>query len=363
MDRPAVRGWIGPVLVAAGLYGALILVAGRADGFAFRHDIHVGSVYVKPSRLLPGQIPEAGVGYDGQFYFVIAQDPFLTDPQTAASLDNSLRYRRLLYPLLAWLLSAGHRVLVPYTLLAVNFLACLGLIGVASRQVVLAGQSQWWAMSLVLFGGVWYGLVMDLTEPTQLFLLALGAASGSATLTLLSALAKETSAAQLLAGGAVAASRRDWAGTARWASALVALVVWSLLVAALVHGPASSTLQGELLNPPGAPFIQVWLDLHAHPARLLLTLPAVTMCLLAIARLAVARDVSAWGAAIYALICLAAGNDTWVIPVGYLRVMAGAVVLVLMSWTVARDRLGATVLVLAGASGVLALGAWVVSSR
>jgi hypothetical protein len=59
-------------------------------------------------------------GYDGQFYYYIAFDPvharFYID-------DPSYRYTRILYPIMARLLAFGRPALIPYTLIAVNWLA------------------------------------------------------------------------------------------------------------------------------------------------------------------------------------------------------------------------------------------------
>ncbi|HEV2952888.1 MAG TPA: hypothetical protein VG015_02210 [Candidatus Dormibacteraeota bacterium] len=339
-------------MVSAAVYGYLVFRIGFGGHFEFLQNIRVGSVFVEPSRLLPGQLPTPGRGYDGQFNFVIAQDPFLTSPDTSHSLDNTLRYRRILYPLLTWMFSLGHRVWVPTTLVAVNLAASIGLVAVLARQAVRMSANPWWSLSVAIYSGVWTGIIGDLTEPTQLFFLALGVAANSAALTLVSALAKETSAVALALGSVRAALGRDWAGLFRWGGATVAMLAWTIAVGRWVEGPHESTVQGHFLQPPGAPFVQLASEL-THPAALVLLLSGITICLLSVLRVTRARDFAGWAAAVYALVCLGAGTDTWSDPEAYFRVMAGAVVLVFLSWVKIRDRLGSVLLVVSGATGAL----------
>jgi hypothetical protein len=58
------------------------------------------------ARVRDPEIPILSVsGYDPQFYWAIAQDPFMRDPQVLQSLDaTAYRYQRILFPLAAWLI-------------------------------------------------------------------------------------------------------------------------------------------------------------------------------------------------------------------------------------------------------------------
>ena len=52
-------------------------------------------------------IHRGSVGYDGQFYYYIAHDPFILG-QSYNHIDfPAYRYQRIIYPLTAWLLSFG----------------------------------------------------------------------------------------------------------------------------------------------------------------------------------------------------------------------------------------------------------------
>ena len=342
-----------PTAAALGFFLLLAIRAGLGDGFRFYHPIQVGQKFARPELLLPEQEPVAGVGYDGQFYFFIGQDPLLRNPAIAPSLDNSLRYRRILYPLLAWALSLGQRTWLPYTLMAINVLACTTVVSAAATAAARQGRSPWWAVTLAVYPGLWIPLFLDLTEPLQLALLAWAMLTASAGLLFLSALAKETSAVVMLVELVRHLMRWRWAAAGRQALGLAVLAAWSLLVWKTVHAH-ESTLGGHLLDPPGAPFLVFVRELTV-PAQAVFELAAVVICLLAIARLSWARDRSAWSAAAYAAIGLAAGVDTWTDPAAYFRVIAGAVVLVFMSWVGRRDRAGLILLTLAAFSGAATL--------
>lgn len=58
-------------------------------------------------------------GYDGQFYYYVAMDPFLEK----GYFKNAYRQQRILYPLMARLLAFGKENLLPYTFYIVNLAA------------------------------------------------------------------------------------------------------------------------------------------------------------------------------------------------------------------------------------------------
>ena len=58
-------------------------------------------------------------GYDGQFYYYVAMDPFMNK----GYFKNAYRQQRILYPLTARLFAFGKESLFPYTLYIVNLLA------------------------------------------------------------------------------------------------------------------------------------------------------------------------------------------------------------------------------------------------
>lgn len=325
-----------------------VLIALRvaaADGFRAEAPIHAGSKWARPEVLLPGQRVLPGDGYDGQFYFYLAQDPFLTRPATAASLDNTLRARRILYPVLAWALSLGHREALPWVLLLINVAAVATIVGLAAWAAGRAGRSPWWALVLAAYAGVWIPILLDTTEPLQLALLATGILAGSAPVLFLAALAKETAGVAL----ATEAVRRRSLPHAALAAVYVG---WAVLVFIFLKGPAYNDLGAHFLDPPGAPFRLLFTE---GPVHVLVLAPAIFICLVGVGRQLVVRDGATWASAAYAVLALGAGNDTWLDPAAFYRVTAGVLVLTFLSWCVRGDRWGLSALLIGAFSGALTL--------
>jgi len=351
---------VAPTLVALALLTALAARAGASDGFHFFRPIEAGDRYLQPAVLLPGQPVLHGNGYDGQFSFVLAEDPFLRNPATAASLDNTFRVRRILYPLLAWLLALGQRMLVPYTLVVVNLVAGTALAALLALAAVRAGKSPWWCLVAVLYPGVWIPVLLDLNEPLQLALLAAGMMAPMARLgdagegqrplkpwlLFAATLSKDTAGVALVTEAVRSAVARAWRQVALLAGLAGAYLAWALVVFLTVKGTPYNDLGAHFLDPPGAPFRL----LAKGSVNAIVLLPALLVALLALARPVRFRDGAAWAGAAYALLVLGAGNDTWLDPAAYFRVSAGALVLTYLSWVRTSDRLGLAAM----AAGLLA---------
>src|SRR5581483_3116679 len=93
--------------------------------------IMAGHTYTHRSQLPHGVLRVPSAGYDGQFYYRLALDP-VNWSRTAfgITMDQSYRYTRIGYPVLAWLASLGQHQLVPMALVAIN------LLGVAAMAVL-----------------------------------------------------------------------------------------------------------------------------------------------------------------------------------------------------------------------------------
>jgi hypothetical protein len=172
------------------------------------------------SRYDPG-IAGGTWGYDGQFAYQIARNPL----GASRFLDvPAYRYQRILYPLVAWALALGQGVLIPWTLIAVNWLALVA--GTRFTEGILAGRgaSRWYALGYGLFGGLMMAVRLDLTEPLAYALAQAAVLSyergrwrSAAGWLALAALAKETTL--LVAAGfllSFALSRR-WRDLIEWA--------------------------------------------------------------------------------------------------------------------------------------------------
>jgi hypothetical protein len=109
--------------------GLIILLYGFALGkHVVRHEGNITSLFFVGSHLDRPPAAETGQlyeyedsdGYDGQFYLLIAMDPF-SSRGFADFIDSPLyRYTRILLPLSSYVLAAGQLALVPYTYVLVN---------------------------------------------------------------------------------------------------------------------------------------------------------------------------------------------------------------------------------------------------
>lgn len=89
-------------------------------------------------------------GYDGQFYRFIAHDPFLRTDIRNYLDDARLRYRRILVPLLAWMLAAGQHRAVDAAYHAVILLfVFLGAWWLA-RYAAMRGCAPAWGLAFLL---------------------------------------------------------------------------------------------------------------------------------------------------------------------------------------------------------------------
>ncbi len=110
-------------------------------------------------------IHKGSVGYDGQFYYYIAHDPFILG-QNYDHIDfPAYRYQRIIYPLATWLLSFGQPPLIPWMMVAVNLLGIL--LGTWFFILILKhfGLSPWYGLFYPASWGFLLCLLRSLPEP------------------------------------------------------------------------------------------------------------------------------------------------------------------------------------------------------
>ncbi|WP_232056235.1 hypothetical protein [Tuwongella immobilis] len=140
---------------------------GRYDG-PFLISSHFGvpsalaDAGIRPT--ITDQYPQ--VGWDGQFYFFMANDPLgLAD--TAEHLDTiTYRYQRIGIPALAWGISriTGHSVTSAFWYLTVQNILVAAGFGVLVGYLSACGISAGWAMTWLGAGGTWYTLAYGLPD-------------------------------------------------------------------------------------------------------------------------------------------------------------------------------------------------------
>lgn len=154
-----------PALVAVLLHVAFLLpVLQRTkydpSAMIFAAEKHRGEADFEPVTAF-----HLGDGYDGQFYFLIAQDPFRS---WEGKLDHPVRHLRVGYPLTCHVLSAGRPQALPYVMPLVNLLCIGGVAWLGAFWASRHGQSVWWGCWLPLVTTMLASLLRDLTDPLGL---------------------------------------------------------------------------------------------------------------------------------------------------------------------------------------------------
>lgn len=136
--------------------------SGNITGFFRIGSVLSLSPYLNPDQTL---IFKGEIGYDGQQFLSLALDPGLQNPDTLTALDHpSYRYRRILYPLLGYVLGLGNPTLIPYTMVAVNAVTILLLVWVISNYFKSYPQSQWHPLFVLAIPGVWIVLSLSTAD-------------------------------------------------------------------------------------------------------------------------------------------------------------------------------------------------------
>ena len=173
-------------------------------------------------------------GYDGQFYYAIAQAPWRT--HDGELIDSpAARHLRILYPVVCWLFSGGDPALLLWVMPAVNILVIGALAGLGAWLAQQYGRSPWWGLTLPLALNVFMPLLHNLTDGLSVLMVCamlvcwrLRAGAIPLALCSLGALcSREQNLVVLMILGAAAAWRRDRGALLGLGSALGA---WLVLV-------------------------------------------------------------------------------------------------------------------------------------
>jgi hypothetical protein len=161
-DNPLITG-------AVALVGWLVFVLVRLEMWGkgqISYFIGVGVGYANKAELPPGIHQVLRAGYDGQFYYRLALDPFnWAKTAYGIRMDQPYRYTRIGYPLVTWVLSLGHHSWVPVMLVVVNLLsvAAMGVLGgMFARE---SGRNALWGLLFVAYFGLVISVGRDTMEP------------------------------------------------------------------------------------------------------------------------------------------------------------------------------------------------------
>lgn len=158
-------GFFGPAFIVGlvlAVYLGLILIRAGGDPLAFAR---IGDGFRN------GQPLSKNEGYDGQFSYFIALDP--RPSVVRQHLDvPAYRYQRILYPLLARLLALGQPALIPWTLVAINFVAHIVGTCLVEQWLTMHSVSRWYALTYGLWAGLLMAVRLDLNEPVCYALIA-----------------------------------------------------------------------------------------------------------------------------------------------------------------------------------------------
>jgi glycosyltransferase involved in cell wall biosynthesis len=218
-------------------------------------------------------------GNDGQQFLSLALDPLQRDPGTSAALDNPIyRGKRLLYPLLAWLLGLGQPALIPWTLGLVNVAVVGWAAGVVARWAELEQRSPRWGLAVLTLPATWITLSLDTADllATSLLLSAalawrqrrpgrLGASLSAALLS------RETALLGWAATGLAVVWERRWRWLLPLALLPLPLLAWTMLLRLRFAATPDGLLASVHFGWPGvglarkAALLLGWLTLPGPP--------------------------------------------------------------------------------------------------
>jgi hypothetical protein len=169
-NRPVISGLIALLAFTAFVVGRWDLWARRSIG----RFILIGEHFAHTAQLPPGMPLRAAYGYDGQFYYRLANNPFnFSHTAYGITVDRTYRFMRIGYPVITWLASAGQRALIPYMLVAVNVAALAALAYLGAMFARQSGRHAAWGLLLPGYFGLVTSLSRDTAEPVAAaFLLA-----------------------------------------------------------------------------------------------------------------------------------------------------------------------------------------------
>jgi hypothetical protein len=126
-----------------------------------------GVVFSHPNQMVPRISHVPSQGYDGQFYYRFARNPF--NWHTTAygiTIDHPYRYTRIGYPLVAWVLSLGGNArLLPTVLVIINLICVAAMAWLGAKIARESGRHALWGLLFVAYFGLVISVGRDTAEP------------------------------------------------------------------------------------------------------------------------------------------------------------------------------------------------------
>lgn len=353
IDKPSVWASLSIILVL-GWQG--LTVQANYDG-NWTGLFRTGSAQAVPDSLLADTFRNAHPqGYDGQFYRFLAHDPLLRNG-TEAYLDSpALRARRVLVPLLAWMLAGGWPEAIDgaYILLvAASIFAGVYWMG---RIMAHHGRSSSWGLSFLAVPAVLVGIdtmTVDVVLAALVVFFTWQIQTGRRRwlwLTLAAApLVRETGLVLAAACVIAALCRKDWRNAGYWMTAAIPILLWCAYLQTLFPATAMTTRETFPVwylpyLPPGILsaflFQEAYANLSAPVGRLIRIMDRA--CLLAVVTAAVLallqfragrqRETTLVMCAFAAFAPLLGLRGIWIPVYGYSRLVSPLFVLLLTTY-------------------------------
>lgn len=268
--------WLPLVVVAMG-YAAVTFFMLRGADFNPTGPIRIGGIVPADRFWRPDTVVDRdGIGYDGQWFFYLAHDPFLRADDPDSFLDlPAYRAARILYPLLAWMAALGQPAAIPWAMLGVNLLAVI--LGTAGTLDILRQlrANRWFALGYTFNPPVLIGLLAFLAEPTSFALVAWGVALAlrrrhlaAGVVLAVSVLGREPSILVPIGLGLYAAARLDWRRALSYLAPLALPVGWHLYILHRIGTLPSAQSPTNFGAPFGGALYRLGLLLGWHPPML-----------------------------------------------------------------------------------------------
>jgi len=165
------------LLVAMILYGIFMIARLANHNYDWSYFIAAGDYYVNEKEVpIPITVKQHSFGYDGQFYFRMALDPFPSKQKDFGIQIDSPPYRlqRWLYPITVHILSFSRAELIPMVMVLVNYAALCSIGWLAGGLARSFNKHAFYGLLIILAPGFLLSFSRNLTEPMEVCLLLAG---------------------------------------------------------------------------------------------------------------------------------------------------------------------------------------------